>query len=340
MAAIAAVNRDLYASLDDHDGLLTLNRSVEAMLAWSAARPNAARWMYRSYAELLGTFIASSRLKRLLTTIAEYVTDQPHRLTVGEMAPLFSYYFEGGFYPTGGSQKLANLLRASIEQHGGGIRLRTLATRLLFEQDRIVGVVTASGMIHRAPLVIANGDVVTALTNFTGACPLPVRYFQRVRNLRRGPSAILVSLGLNFVPDLPARVFVSAQNLHFGIGNPSAIDPSLAPPACAALTLLCLLSEEEAADWFSIDQRVYRQSKEAFADRLLAASETVIPGLVKGILYRQAAAPPPSPATPRPGMATSTAQRAASGVRLPNHPYRGCCWLAPDAAMVPASKLR
>ena len=292
VAEIAAVNRDLYASLDDHDGLLTSDRSVEAMLAWSAVRPHAARWMHSSYTELLGTFVADPRLKRLLTTIAEYVTDRPDRLTVGEMAPLFSYYFEGGFYPAGGSQKLANLLRATIEQHGGRIRLRTLATRFLVEHDRIVGVVTASGTIHRAPLVIANGDVVTALTNFTGTCPLPVRYAQRMRGLRRGPSAILVSLGLNFVPDLPARVFVSAQNLHFGIGNPSVIDPSLAPPGCAALTLLCLLSEEEASDWFSIDKRVYRQSKEALADRLIAASETVIPGLAKGILYRQAAAPP------------------------------------------------
>lgn len=292
LVEIAAVNRDLYASLDDNGGPFASIRSVEAMLTWLAGRPHAARWMHRSYTEMLGTFITNPRLKHLLTTIAEYVTDQPDRLSVGEMAPLFSYYLEGGFYPAGGSQKLANLLRSTIEQHGGGLRLRTSASRFLVENDRIVGVVTASGAIHRAPLVIANGDVVTALTDFASPCPLPGRYAQRMRALRRGPSAILVSLGLNFVPDLPARVFVSAQDLNFGIGNPSIVDPSLAPAGCAALTLLCLLSEEEATGWFNIDKRAYRRSKETFADRLIAASETVIPGLAKGIVYREVAAPP------------------------------------------------
>jgi hypothetical protein len=51
-----------------------------------------------------------------------------------------------------------------------------------------------------------------------------------MRALRRGPSAILMSVGLDFVPSLPARVFASVGDLHFGIGNPSIIDPSLAPP--------------------------------------------------------------------------------------------------------------
>jgi phytoene dehydrogenase-like protein len=241
---------------------------------------------------MLNAFISSPRLQRLLTTIAEYVTDQPERLTVGEIAPLFSYYFEGGFYPAGGSQKLADLLSAIIEENGSKVRLRTRVTRILFEDGHVAGIVTATGEIQRARLVIANGDVATALSDLIGQSPLPSRYAQRMRALRRGPSAILVSLGLDFLPDLPARVFVSTENLHFGIGNPSVIDPSLAPPGCAALTLLCLLSEEEAATWFRMDRSAYRKSKEAFADRLIAATETLLPGLSRSILYRQTAAPP------------------------------------------------
>jgi all-trans-retinol 13,14-reductase len=289
---IAAVYRDLYASLDENGGLITSDSPADAMRSWSALHSRAARWMHSTYAEMLDTFISSPRLKHLLTTIAEYITDQPERLTVGEMAPLFSYYFEGGFYPAGGSQRLADLLRAIIEEKGGKVRLRTRVTRFLFEDERVAGVVTANDAIHRARLVIANGDVITTLTDLVGQCPLPTRYAQRMRALRRGPSAILVNLGLNFVPDLPARVFVSTDSLHFGIGNPSVIDPSLAPPGCAALTILCLLSEEEAARWFGMDKPVYRRSKEVFANRLIAATETIIPGLSKRILYRQTAAPP------------------------------------------------
>jgi all-trans-retinol 13,14-reductase len=292
LAEIAAVYRDLHASLDEVGGSPASDRPVEAMQSWSTRHRHAARWIHCSYADMLTTFISSPSLRRLLTTIAEYVTDQPERLTVGEMAPLFSYYFEGGFYPVGGSQKLANLLRAIIEENGGKVRLRTRATRILVEDGRVAGVATADDAIHRARLVIANGDVATALSDLIGQCPLPTRYAQRMRALRRGPSAILVSVGLDFVPELPARVFVSTNNLHFGIGNPSVIDPSLAPPGCAALTLLYLLGEEEAATWFRMNRSDYRKSKEAIADRLISAAETIIPELNRRILYRQVAAPP------------------------------------------------
>jgi all-trans-retinol 13,14-reductase len=292
LAEIAAVYRDLHTSLDENNGSPPSGGTVDEMLSWSARHRHAARWMHRSYAEMLDAFISGGRLKHLFTTIAEYVTDQPERLTVGEMAPLFGYYLEGGFYPAGGSQKLADLLRTVIAENGGSVRLRTRAARFLIEDERVAGIVTASGVIHHARLVIANGDVFTAMTDLIGQWPLPSRYAQRMRALRRGPSAILASLALDFVPDLPARAFVSADGLHFGIGNPSVIDSSLAPPGCAALTLLCLLEEEESTRWFGLDKPAYRKAKEAFADRLIAAAETIIPGLREGILYRQTAAPP------------------------------------------------
>jgi phytoene dehydrogenase-like protein len=291
LAEIAAVCRDLYATLND-TVLPISNRPVEGTLTGLAQYRHAARWFHSSYVEMLASFISSPRLKQLFTTIAEYITDQPERLTVSEMAPLFSYYFEGGFYPAGGSQKFANLLRAVIQENGGEVRLRTRVTQILVEEGHVAGVVTTRGASHHTHLIIATGDVATTLCDLIGPFPLPSRYAQRIRALRRGPSAILVSLGLDFVPKLPPRVFASIAGLHFGIGNLSAIDPSLAPPGCAAMTLLCLLSEEEATPWFHLDRKAYLKSKEEFADRLISSCETMIPGLCDGILYRQTAAPP------------------------------------------------
>ena len=147
--------------------------TAEAMLAWSTQNRHAARWFHSSYSKMLAAFISSPHLKRLLTTISEYVTDQPERLTVGEMAPLFSYYFEGGFYPTVGSQKLANLLRSIVEENGGEVRLCTCVTK-------VAGVVTTTGACHHAHLIISNGDVTTTLCDLIGKFPLPSRYAQRI----------------------------------------------------------------------------------------------------------------------------------------------------------------
>ncbi|CAO3423995.1 phytoene desaturase family protein [Azospirillum doebereinerae] len=290
-AEIAAVYRDLYADVDDTGGVPTRPTTSEAMLSWPARHPHAWRWMQRSYGEMLDAFITDGRLKALLTTIAEYVTDRPDCLSVADMAPLFGYYLEGGYYPAGGSQRLPDLLRAVVEEQGGRVRLKTRVTDILVENGRTAGIATACGATHRAPVVVANADVVATLTDLLDPGHLPVRLAQRLRGLRRGPSAVLVSLALDTLPDLPPRVFLTAQGMEFGIGNPSVIDPSLAPPGHAALTLLRLLPEDEAAGWFGQGAADYRARKEAVTDRLIAATEEVIPGLRRHILYRQTASP-------------------------------------------------
>ncbi|WP_431855360.1 phytoene desaturase family protein [Azospirillum sp.] len=290
-AEMERVYADLYADVDDTGGVPMPPATLEAMQAWTARRPHAWRWMHRPYAEMLDGYVDDPRLKALLTTISEYVTDRPELLSVREMAPLFGYYLEGGWYPAGGSQRLAELLCAVIREKGGAVCLRTRAERVLTEDGRAAGIVTAGGVVHRAPLVLANSDVVGTLTRLVDPALLPRRYAQRVKGLKRGPTAVLVSLAVEGVPDLPARVFVGAGGLHFGIGNPSAIDASLAPEGHAAVTMLCLRPEPEAAEWFAAGTAVNRARKEAFADRLVAAAEGVIPGLRGRILYRQTASP-------------------------------------------------
>ena len=290
-AEMALVYADLYADVDETGGVPMPPTSLAAMQAWTVRHPHAWRWMHQPYAEMLDAFLTDPRLKALLTTISEYVTDRPALLAVREMAPLFGYYLEGGWYPAGGSQRLAELLCAVVRENGGDVRLRTRAERILTEEGRAAGIVTADGTVHRAPLVLANADVVGTLTRLVDPALLPRRYVQRVRGLKRGPTAVLVSLAVEGIPNLPARVFVGADGLHFGIGNPSVIDGSLAPEGHAAVTMLCLRPENEAAEWFGADAAANRRRKEAFADRLVAAAESVIPGLRDRILYRQTASP-------------------------------------------------
>ena len=287
LVAITGVYRDLYADVEQTGGIPQPPTTPAAIAAWPTLRPDANRWMQRGYVEMLDAFIVDPRPKRMLTTIAEYVTDQPDRLTVGEMAPLFGYYLEGGSYPVGGSQKLADLLSSVIEGHGGRVQLATTVDRILIVDGVVKGIGTADGGVHWAPVVVGNGDVRAMLTELIPPATLPRRYQQRIASRRPGPSAILVSLGLDIVPDLPTRVFLAIGDLQFGIGNPSLIDPSLAPPGCAALTLMSLVSEEQAADWFHLDRRAYHVAKTEYVKRLLAAVDLIVPGIERHSRYRQ-----------------------------------------------------
>jgi phytoene dehydrogenase-like protein len=179
-----------------------------------------------------------------------------------------------------------------IEAHQGRVMLRTRIKRILTEHGRVAGVETVTGRIHRAPIVVANGDVVTMLTQLVASTDLPPDYAGQLVDLRRGPSALLLSLGLDVLPDLPARIFVHRNGMRFGIGNPSVIDSTLAPPGHAALTILQLLSEADAESWHR-KEGDYRLRKEAAGDRLIDAIEAAaIPGLRGHIVHREVASPP------------------------------------------------
>ncbi len=288
---IEAVYREMYADIDATGGVPTAPATIDAMMAWPARHPHAWRWMRQPFAVMLDAYLSDPRLKSFLTTLADYVTERPESLSVADMAPLFGYYFDCGYYPAGGSQSLADLLSAIVTEGGGQVHLRRRATRILLENGRAGGVETADGVLHRAPVVLAAGDVQAMLMDLLDEAALPAGYLRKLRAMPRGPSAIVVSLAVDSMPDLPARIFVRHQAMDFGIGNPSAIDASLAPPGHAVLTVLSLLSEKEAGGWDRTAED-YRAHKAMAADKLIDAIEaTVWPELRQHILYRQVATP-------------------------------------------------
>jgi phytoene dehydrogenase-like protein len=290
-AEMAAIYHELYLDIEHTGGVPVPPGDNESRRKWAECRPHASRWLHRSFVEMLDHYLTAQPLKTLLTTLSDYITDDPSRLSVGDMAPLFGYYFDGGYYPAGGSQCLADTLSAIMTEQGGQVVLRTTVTRVNIENGRAVGVETADGRRFPASVVIADGDVRTVLENLVGRDTLPRRYAARLRSLARGPSAILVSLGLDCLPDLPARIFIRHDGLEFGIGNPSVIDPSLAPPGHAALTLVCLRPDTEAITWRR-SAPDYHNHKSLFADRLIAAIEaTVWPDMSRHIRFREEASP-------------------------------------------------
>jgi phytoene dehydrogenase-like protein len=299
-AEMEAIYRELYLDIEHSGGVPVAPADAAGRTRWAERRPHASRWLHRPFAALLDHHLSDPRLKALLTILSDYITDDPARLSVGDMAPLFGYYFDGGYYPAGGSQRLPDTLSAIIAEHGGTVLLRTTVTRVLIENGRATGVETADGRRFPAATVVADGDVRTLLETLVGREHLPRRYAARLRTLARGPSAVLVSLGLDSQPDLPARVFIHHDGLEFGIGNPSAIDPSLAPEGHAAMTLVCLRPTAEPAVWSSAAEPAvwsrgvpdYPARKAAFADRLIAAVEaTVWPELSRHIRFREEASP-------------------------------------------------
>ncbi len=195
----------------------------------------------------------------------------------------------GVVHLTGGMGAIAETLAESVRRHGGQVRPRHEASRIMMERGRPIAVETKRGQAFPADTVIANltpwnvaallGDKVpAALRPFAAAPP---------RASQAGWGAFVVYVGLDgaVVPaDFSLHHQVVARE-PLGEGNSVFIslsptwDATRAPAGGRALTLS---THTNLAEWWSLyehDRAAYESRKTAYTERLLAAAETILPGL-------------------------------------------------------------
>lgn len=279
-AVMRRVLREMYAEAAATGVVPGPPRTVEAMLDWPRTHPTAFRWMNRPWSELLEAHVSDPAVRRDLTVLSGYLTDRPEVLTVGHMAPIVGYFTEGGFYPRGGSQRLADALAAVIREAGGEVRLKTPVSRILVEDGAARGVELADGTVERADVVIGAGDAGRMLA-LAGL---------EVPDLRPSCSALKVDMAVAMVPETAPLLSVHDAAGAFGMMIPSLADATLAPPGHSIVSLLHILSAEESATW---DRAApdYRARKKAAAEALIARAEAVIPGLAQAALHTEVATP-------------------------------------------------
>jgi all-trans-retinol 13,14-reductase len=285
-----AVYREMYQDAPHNGGLPLLPRSADEALAYPQAHPHAIRWMEVPFTQMLDRHFADASLKRVLSAMTGYLTDKPRELTVGSIAPIFGYYFDGGYYPAGSSQAFADALVAAIEERGGEVRLRTPVRRILVEGGRATGVELDGGGIERADVVISNADVQRTFLELVGEGHLPSDFVRQLKALRPSASAMCVFLGVDYLPDLEPITMLQSDEGGVFIAIPSRVDPALAPPGHSALVLIALAPPDTTGAWDRKSPQ-YRQHKRAAGDELIARAERALPGLREHIVYRQDGTP-------------------------------------------------
>ena len=298
-AEIKAIYDGMFATAAVNGGVPGLPRSAEAMLAFARQHPFAVQWMERPFDELVARHVARPEVKRVLTALTNYISDGRETLSCADMVPLFGYYFDGGGYPLGGSQRLADALVEAIETRGGIVKLKTRVDRILIENGRATGVALADGRRVSARAVVSNADPKRTFLELVGRDVLPVRFADRIAQAAPGPSAFMLHLGVDYVPDCQPAMHL--EDAGIGVEVLTKLDPSAAPAGHSTVGIFKLMTNEEARAWFPAtggdDWKTLRVSpdyearKRAVADAMVAAAETALPGLAAHIVHRSEASP-------------------------------------------------
>jgi phytoene dehydrogenase-like protein len=285
-------------------GVSMAPETAAAALAFQRDNPTAMAWMKKPFRDMLEAFVPDEAARRALSHMTGYLTDKAGELTVGNMAPIFGYYFYGGFYPKGGSGSVSEALAGAIRERGGEVLLRAPVRSILVEAGRATGIELTDGRRIKARAVISNADLKATCLKLLPEGALPDDFRRRMLEAEPAASAFMVHLGLDMQPDLSAiNGVVGEDGLSVGVISTTVVDPTAAPEGYGTLTLLSLLPQSEAASWFAGSDdsdpdfealrasNSYAERKAAFCDRMIAAASRLVPGLSDHIVLREDASP-------------------------------------------------
>ncbi|WP_349432191.1 NAD(P)/FAD-dependent oxidoreductase [Methylomarinum sp. Ch1-1] len=302
-------------------------------------------------AEVAERFITDPELLGVFASNWPYLGLPPSEVSfVYWSTMLIGYMVDGAYYCKGGFQRLADTLVNGLKCHGGEIRFKAKAEKILIEDGAVAGVVVKDQRFS-APMVISNADIRHTVCEMVGEQYFPPRYIQRIKKMRHSLSIFVVYLATDL--DLTAmnlahesfcysdvdhdRNFartVDGEISWLSITAPTLVDPELAPPGQHLLMLTTLLPYQATESW--------KQAKPGYMDALIELAGHYIPGLRQHILFSEGG----SPATMR--RYTQNYQGAAYGwdvspsqvgpARIPNQsPLKGLCfaghWTSPGGGV-------
>ncbi|MEM9544214.1 MAG: carotenoid isomerase [Cyanobacteria bacterium P01_E01_bin.42] len=208
---------------------------------------------------------------------------------------VFSDRHYGGInYPKGGVGQIALKLVEGLEKKGGRIQYKARVTKAIVENGRAIGVKLANGQEYRAKRIISNA---TRWDTFEKLLPpemMPRKEKNWQQRYQKSPSFLSLHLGVK-AEVLPAgtechHIFLEDwQKMEEPEGTifvsiPTLLDPDLAPEGHH---IIHTFTPSWIDDWQGLSPNEYEEKKEAAAERLIQRLETIFPGLIAGIDYRE-----------------------------------------------------
>jgi len=309
------------------DALHSADRALQSVFAMRVAPPWVAsllqlsrgrairRWCGRSTLEVLTELIRDPQLRAVLAAQRGDYCPDPRESSFAMHALVMRHYFDGAYYPVGGSKAFADSLVPVIENGGGEVRVRARVTDILVENGAVTGVRLKNGTEIPCPRVISDAGA----RNTVRLLPPAASDMPWAREIAAmHPSACHIGLYLGLQGDIRAHG-ASASNYWFyettELADSLWRDPDTQPRAPAMFVSFPSLKDPLRAgvtdahtaeivvftDWALFapwqETRIgrrpadYRAFKQKFEDRLLDQFQAYFPALAMLVEHSELSTP-------------------------------------------------
>jgi all-trans-retinol 13,14-reductase len=263
--------------------------------------------MFRTTKAVLDRYFQSDILKLLLASRWQALGLPTSACSFGYFAGDMTHFSDGGWYPVGGGERIAEELRKTIEDHSGTVVTGCRVDRILVDSGRVTGVQSNDEIVHCTRVISGTGAWST-YHRFLGRQESP--YFDRVNSASNLNSYIMaflaldrspLSLGINsanhwfyadatcppFYPKDPDLAFMTG----LWVGSPSLKRGSEAH----TLEFATLAPSDQFNSWRGTDWRrrpeEYEKLKKKLFDSMMEIVESRFPGLGASVIHFEVSTP-------------------------------------------------
>jgi all-trans-retinol 13,14-reductase len=163
------------------------------------ARP-AEKSLARRTAEVINELTDNERLKTVFAAQWGYYGSPPSRSSFAMQALVVRHFLHGGYYPVGGSQRIAEELLRTVAEAGGWTRINADVAEILVEGGQAVGVRMADGEEIRASRVVSAAGIRATVERLLPESARQEGWSEKIRSL--APASAHVCLYIGFKGDI------------------------------------------------------------------------------------------------------------------------------------------
>ncbi|MEE2962240.1 MAG: NAD(P)/FAD-dependent oxidoreductase [Myxococcota bacterium] len=177
--------------------------------------------------EVINRLTDNPKLQSIMTAQWGYYGSPPSRSSFAMQALVVRHFVHGGYYPVGGSEKIANTLLKTVADGGGWTRIRADVEEIIVHKGKAVGVRLRDGEEIRSNSIVSAAGVMSTATRLLPENHREKKWAKEIKSLNPAPCHVCLYLG--FKGDIRQAGAGSANKWFYGTWDPNFSDWMVAP---------------------------------------------------------------------------------------------------------------